>query len=308
MLTFFKSKYQKIKTALAKTRLQLSYRLKELFGKPWKEETFEACEQILYEADLGTASILELMGSVRELLLKDPDASPELVTRALKQRALAILSAPTKSISVSPAPGSPTVILIVGVNGSGKTTSLAKLGARFKEEGRNPLLVAGDTFRAAATEQLQLWAAKLDLKLIQGLPGADPSALVFDALTAAIARGHDLVLIDTAGRLQNKSDLMQELEKIRRVCNKVVPGAPHETLLVLDATNGQNGLDQAEIFNQFTPLTGLILTKLDGSAKGGIILSIYRKLAIPVRYIGLGESAEDLIAFDKESYVDALFD
>src|SRR3989339_2157198 len=184
------------------------------------------------------------------------------------------------------------------------TTSIAKLSSHFQKEGKKVLLGAGDTFRAAAIDQLTLWAEKLSLDIVKSKPGGDPSAVAFDAISAAKARSCDVVLLDTAGRLQNKTDLMQELEKIQRTCKKVSSKAPHETFLVLDATHGQNALDQAKTFHKFVPLTGIILTKLDGSAKGGIILSIYKELKIPIRWIGVGEGAEDLIPFEPESYVE----
>ena len=203
---------------------------------------------------------------------------------------------------------SPRVLLIVGVNGSGKTTSIAKLARAYQSEGKKVLLAAGDTFRAAAIEQLSTWSERLGVDIIKSKPGADPSAVAFDALTAAQARDCDIVLIDTAGRLQNKVDLMQELEKIKRVCQKVIPSAPHETLLVLDATTGQNAIDQATLFHQVTPLSGIILAKLDGSAKGGIILSIYQKLKIPVLWVGTGEGPDDLEPFDPATYADSLFE
>jgi fused signal recognition particle receptor len=195
---------------------------------------------------------------------------------------------------------------MVGVNGGGKTTSLAKLAKHYQNLQKKVLLVAADTYRAAATEQLEKWAAKLHIDLIKSKQGSDPSAVVFDALSAAKARNIDVVLIDTAGRLQTKTDLMKELEKIRRICQKQVPHAPHETLLVVDATTGQNGLDQAKIFHQYTPIDGIILTKLDGSAKGGIVIAIQKELKIPILWVGLGEKEEDLVPFDAKEFVDAL--
>ena len=307
MFSFIKSGFQKVKQALTKTRLQLSYRIKTLFGQPWEEETFERLEEILYEADLGTVCAAYFVKEIRAFLLKHPKASSEEILAVLQKKALELLNIPAAAAPKVPASGEPLVILMVGVNGSGKTTSLAKLGKRFADDDKKVLIAAGDTFRAAAIEQLDTWAERLSLDIVKAKPGSDPSAVAFDALTAAKARGADVVLIDTAGRLQNKTDLMQELEKIKRVCHKVIPNAPHEIYLVLDATVGQNAIDQAKIFHQFTPLTGIILTKLDGSAKGGIVLSIYKDLGIPVRWIGVGESADDLMPFDPQSYVDALF-
>ncbi len=204
--------------------------------------------------------------------------------------------------------GSPHVILVVGVNGNGKTTSIAKMAHRYQEAGKKVVLGAADTFRAAAIEQLEMWAHRLKVDIVKGHPNSDPSAVAFDAVAAGKARNADVVIIDTAGRLHTKIPLMQELEKIRRSCRKVVPDAPHETLLVLDATTGQNAIDQAQTFHKFTPLTGLVLTKLDGTAKGGTVLAIQKKLALPIKFIGVGEGAEDLQPFDAKAFIDAMFE
>jgi fused signal recognition particle receptor len=308
MLGFFKASFQKVKEALTKTRSFLGQRLKNLFNRPWNEETFDEFEQILYEADLGSFTVSDFIKEVRQLLRKNPEAPSEEILNILRQKALDILKQPPR-ISVRPVPeNEPKIVLIVGVNGSGKTTSIAKLANVYKEQGKKVMVAAADTFRAAAIEQLQTWAERLKIDIVKGLSNSDPSAVVFDALSAAKARGCDIVLIDTAGRLQNKTDLMQELEKIKRVCHKVVPNSPHETLLVLDATVGQNAVDQANIFNQYTPLSGIVLTKIDGSAKGGIVLSIYKELGVPVQWLGIGEKALDLTPFDPEQYVNALFE
>ena len=303
MFTFF----SKIKKALAKTRSAISGRIMSLFKGPWDEKTFEELEQILYEADLGSECALELVDQTRVYLKKHADASIEDILEFLHAICLEMLEVPPKVHPKKPAPGTPRVILVVGVNGSGKTTSIAKLAHHLKQEGESVLLAAGDTFRAAAIDQLATWADRLELPLIKSVPGGDPAAVAFDAVESAKAKGIDTVLIDTAGRLQNKTDLMRELEKVHRVIQKVVPEAPHETLLVLDATTGQNAVDQAEVFHSFTPLTGIILAKLDGSAKGGIVLSIYKKLGIPVQWVGLGEKVDDIMPFDKMAYADALF-
>jgi len=308
MFKFLKSGFQKLKDALSKTRSQLSLRLKALFSKPLDDQTFDQLEQILYEADLGSLLANDLVEQVRLFLKKNPGAPFDQILGSMRERALEILKNPPKVQAKDPQDKKPRVILIVGVNGSGKTTSIAKLAQNFKEDGKKVLLAAGDTFRAAAIDQLEIWADRLDVEIVKGRPGSDPSAVVFDAVTAAKARNIDIVFIDTAGRLQNKTDLMHELEKIKRVTTKIIPDAPHETLLVLDATTGQNALDQAKTFQQFTPITGIILTKLDGSAKGGIILAIYEQLGIPVQWVGVGETAKDLMPFDPESYVEALFD
>lgn len=308
MFQFFKSSYQKIKKALSKTRSMLGPRISALLGKPWDDATFEDLEQILYEADLGRACVEDFICYLKSELRLTPTTDISAILDKLKKRSLEILQKPS-TITVPPSPSEgPLVILIIGVNGSGKTTTIAKLGRQFGEEGKKVLLGAGDTFRAAAIDQLTHWATKIKADIVKSTPGSDPSAVAFDALTAAKARNVDIVLLDTAGRLQNKTELMQELAKTKRICEKVIPGSPHETYLILDATTGQNALDQAKVFHEHVPLTGLILTKLDGSAKGGIILSIYKELGIPIRWIGVGEQAEDLIPFDPESYVEALLE
>jgi fused signal recognition particle receptor len=306
MFSFLKNSYQKIKSALSSTRSILGQRISSLFGKPWDESTFESLEQILYEADLGTLCVEDFISHLKSELRLRPQQDIGTILQILKKRALEILSAPPSVHPATPDEKEPLVILIVGINGSGKTTSIAKLALAFQKDGKKVLLGAGDTFRAAAIDQLALWAEKLSIDIVKSKPGGDPSAVAFDALTAAKARNIDIVLLDTAGRLQNKTDLMLELEKIQKTCKKLSPKAPHETLLILDATHGQNALDQAKTFHRFVPLTGLILTKLDGSAKGGIILSIYKELKIPIRWIGVGEKAEDLIPFEPEDYVEAL--
>lgn len=297
MFGLLKSGLNKIRKAFSRTRSILGDRLRDLFRAPIDEETLDQLEQILYEADLGSSLTTEFVQHVKRS--DDP-------IKAMKNYAEEILHKPPHVKGKDPQ-GPLKVILVVGVNGSGKTTSCAKLARIYKEEGKKVMLAAGDTFRAAAIEQLGTWAERLKIDCIKGKQGGDPSATIFDALSAAKARGHDVVIADTAGRLQSKTDLMNELAKIHRVTQKVVPDAPHEIYLVLDASTGQNALDQAKIFNEFTPLTGLILTKLDGSAKGGIILSIYHQMGIPIRYIGIGEGAEDFLPFTPEPYVDALF-
>jgi fused signal recognition particle receptor len=305
MITFFKNRFQKVKDALLKTRSALGFRIKALMGKPWDEDTFEQLEQILYEADLGGPCTEDFIDYLKSELRLKPSQDFASIINLLKVRAGSILNtAPVPKIQTD----SPHIILIVGVNGSGKTTSIAKLAYNYKKLGKKVLVAAGDTFRAGAIDQLTHWAEKIGVDIIKSKPGGDPSGVAFDALSAAKSRGCDIVLIDTAGRLQNKTDLMQELEKVRRVCQKHTPASPQETLLVLDATTGQNAVDQAEVFHKFTPLTGIVLTKLDGSAKGGIVLAIYKKLSIPVQWVGVGEGVEDLMPFDPKEYVEALFE
>ncbi|MGE5195981.1 MAG: signal recognition particle-docking protein FtsY [Anaerolineae bacterium] len=308
MFQLFKTTFQKVKNALGKTRSRLKEKIYALFAGPIDETTFEALEQIFYEVDLGSACAADFAKDVREFLRKSPTSSIEEALVHIRTKALEILTANRPPLPREKMDGSPHVILIVGVNGSGKTTSVAKLAHAYKKEGKKVLLAAADTFRAAAIDQLAIWADRIGIDIVKAKPNSDPSAVVFDALSAAKARAVDVVLIDTAGRLQNKTALMQELEKMRRTAAKIISDAPHETLLVLDATTGQNAIDQARTFHQFTPLSGLVLTKLDGSAKGGIILAIYKELNIPVLWIGTGENSDDLIPFDPQSYIDALFE
>ncbi len=278
----------------------LSKKIRALFSRAPDDTAFEYLEQIFYEADLGAATAAELVEKIRGQYKKNPQITTDQILAFVKQELLQSL------FSANPPLQKPHVILIVGVNGSGKTTTLAKLAAHYVAQGKKVLVAAGDTFRAAAVEQLETWAQRIGVELVKSQPHSDPSGVAFDALAAAKARQSDIVLIDTAGRLQTKTDLMHELAKVRRVCQKQIPDAPHETLLVVDATVGQNALDQAKTFHQFTPITGIVLTKLDGSAKGGIAIAIQKQLHLPIRWVGTGEGAADLAPFDPESYVDAL--
>jgi fused signal recognition particle receptor len=308
ILKYLKSGYQKFKSALAKTRTLLGDKIQSLLIGTINEETLEQIEEALYQADLGVDTVQQLTKKIHELYTKNPELKPPEYIHALENELIAIMSPQNPELTLLPADQGPTVILIVGVNGNGKTTAVAKLAKRFKDQGLKVIVGAADTFRAAAIEQLELWAKKLDIEIVKGAPQSDPSAVVFDAVTAAKARNMDVLLIDTAGRLHTKTNLMQELEKIRRTCTKVSPGSPHETLLVIDATTGQNGIDQAKTFQKFTPLSGLILTKLDGTAKGGLVVNIQRQLKIPVKFIGIGEGADDLAPFEAKSFVTALFE
>lgn len=275
-------------------------KIRALFSKAPDESAFEHLEQIFYEADLGAATAAELVDKIRSLYRKNPKVNTDQILAFVKQELLQGL------VPYRPVYSAPHVILLVGVNGSGKTTTLAKLASHYARQGKKVLIAAGDTFRAAAVEQLETWAKRVGVELVKSQPNSDPSGVAFDALAAAKARGIDIVLIDTAGRLQTKTDLMHELAKVRRVCQKQIPTAPHETLLVVDATIGQNAIDQAQTFNKFTPITGIALSKLDGSAKGGIAIAIQKQLNIPIQWVGTGEGAEDLEPFEPESYVDAL--
>lgn len=308
VLNFLKSSYQNLKKTLAKTGSLLGSKIRALFKGPIDEETLERLEKIFYEADLGVQISTELTEKVKSLLQKNPEFKGEELLEEIRKELLKM--APSKHLHLAEIPktGSPLVILVVGVNGNGKTTTVAKLAKRYQESGKKVLLGSADTFRAAAIEQLEIWAQRLNIEIVKGHPRSDPAAVVFDAVTAGKSRGIDVVIIDTAGRLHTKTPLMQELDKIRRSCKKVIEHAPHEVLLVLDATTGQNAIDQAHTFHKFTPITGLILTKLDGTAKGGIVMSIQKKLGIPVKFIGVGEGLDDLEPFDAESFVKALLD
>lgn len=281
---------------------KLGQKVRDLFGKKVDEGKIEELEQLFYEADLGIETSQTLTDRVRSLYRKSPEITVDQVQEALKKELASLLPTPNLALS-----GKPHVILIVGTNGNGKTTSAAKLAYSYQQQGKKVILAAADTFRAAGIEQLEMWAQRNGLDLVKGRHGADSAAIVYDAIEAGKTRGADVVIVDTAGRLHTKHDLMQELEKIQRVSNKALPGAPHETLLVLDATIGQNGIEQARIFHQYTPLTGLILTKLDGTAKGGAVIAIQKKLDIPIYFIGVGERITDLRRFDPAAFVEDLF-
>lgn len=306
VLHFLKSGYQKIKAALQKTSSFLKDKIRSFFSGEISGETFDKLEQLLYEADLGVEMAAQLTEKARILYRQEGACSPERLIALLEEEMIKKLTSIPLQDEPCPLP-KPYVMLIVGVNGNGKTTTIAKLSARLQKEGKSVLLGAGDTFRAAASDQLVTWSTRLGIDCVTGQPKGDPAAVLFDAIRAGLSRSADVVLLDTAGRLQNKAGLMQELEKMHRVCNKAMPGAPHEVLLVIEATNGQNALEQARMFHQHTPLTGLIITKLDGSAKGGILVRIQEELKIPVRFVGTGESLEDLAPFDAKEFVSALF-
>lgn len=303
VLNFIKSGYQKVKNALIKSGSLLGNKIRALFQGKMDQDTLDGLEKLFYEADLGVETATALTQKVKQLHAQNSKIDAESILEVIRSELLSLLTA-DRAVDIET--HSPHIILVVGVNGNGKTTSTAKLANKWKAQGKQVLLVAADTFRAAAMEQLELWAKQLDIDIVKGSSKSDPAAVVFDGMQAAKARGSQVVIIDTAGRLHTKVPLMQELEKIKRSCRKFIPEAPHETLLVLDATTGQNGVDQAKAFHQFTPISGIILTKLDGSAKGGVAIAIQRKLGIPIKYIGLGESIDDLERFDPEAYVATL--
>ena len=275
--------------------------------------TLDELEEALISADIGVQTTMEIIEDVRAKVNRQSLKDVDELKRVIKQHLLDILEKAEHSRGVySEASVSddvrPYVLLIVGVNGTGKTTTIGKLAQRIKGEGNDVLICAADTFRAAATDQLAIWAERAGVPLIQQRQGTDPAAVLFDALKAATARNADVLIVDTAGRLHNKAHLMAELEKMRRVASREVKGAPHETLLVIDAVTGQNGLSQAREFLKTANVTGLVLTKLDGTAKGGIAVAIAKELNLPIRYCGIGEKADDLVVFDPKTYVDGLFD
>ncbi|SMB94847.1 signal recognition particle-docking protein FtsY [Thermanaeromonas toyohensis ToBE] len=299
---------QRLKAGLSKTRENLASRIEKLFTGTQKIEEgfFEELEEILLGADVGVTTTLQLVDNLRQRAKKERNVDTSFLFSALREEVIKLLGEEVRQLNLSPSP--PTVILVVGVNGSGKTTTAGKLAYRFSRQGKRVILAAADTFRAAAAEQLAIWAKMAGATLIRHQPGADPGAVAFDAVKAALSRQADVVLVDTAGRLHTKYNLMEELKKIRRVIERELPGAPHEVLLVLDATIGQNALAQARLFKEAAGVTGIALTKLDGTAKGGVVLAIAHELNIPVKIVGLGEDPEDLEDFRPQEFVLALFD
>jgi len=297
----------RMKQAVERTRESLSRRLEDAvsLGKEIDRKTLEELEASLIAADLGVATTRQVLAQLREKADRKQIKDVAELKRLLKQELLGILTrAEAQPRQVSDAP---EVILVVGVNGTGKTTSIGKLAHALREQGKSVLLCAADTFRAAAIEQLEIWATRTGAELIKTKPGGDPSAVLYDALEAARSHGTDYVIVDTAGRLHTKTNLMAELEKMRRTAGRLVPGAPHETLLVMDATTGQNGLQQARQFTQSAGVTGILLAKLDGTAKGGVVVAISQELGLPVRYVGIGEQPGDLLPFDAGEFVESLF-
>jgi fused signal recognition particle receptor len=297
--------FDRLKESLTKTRKGLVEKVESIFtGRKVDETTLEELEEILIMSDVGTTAASEIMSVIREKARKGEAKDTDSVKGLLKSEMTSILG-DFQPLLVS---GSkPFVILAVGVNGVGKTTTIGKLASRFRSQGLSVLLAAGDTFRAAGIEQLEIWAKRADTQFVQHQKGSDPAAVAYDAVIAAQSRGIDIVIIDTAGRLHTKTNLMEELKKVKRSIDKALPGAPAEVLLVVDATTGQNALRQAETFNETIGITGIALTKLDGTAKGGIVFAIKKGLGIPVRLIGVGEGIDDLRDFDPGEFVEALF-
>jgi fused signal recognition particle receptor len=321
---------ERLKASVSKTKAALSESVENIFLGERKIDPalLKKLETALLSADLGVKPTREILDAVREKLDRNALSDASQLKREIKSHIVRILTmndgkalgnaggiatgsrAPTltQNLASSTNGSGPRVIFIVGVNGAGKTTSIGKLANRLRQEGLSVVLCAADTFRAAAVEQLEIWAQRNGIDVIKQKSGADPAAVVFDAVTAAKARGADAVIVDTAGRLHTKSNLMAELEKMKRTAAKIVPGAPHDVLLVLDATTGQNGLNQAREFWGHAGVTGIVLTKLDGTAKGGIVVAIARELNLPIRFVGTGEKIDDLVPFDAQTYVHSLFD
>jgi fused signal recognition particle receptor len=298
---------EKLKSGVQKTRAGLVTALEDALQgrKEIDADLIDELEYTLISADVGVRTTNEILDTIRQRVARHQLADAAELRGLIRERLLEILVASERRMPLVSEP--PAVILVVGVNGSGKTTTIGKMAQRFKDEERSVLLCAADTFRAAAIDQLEIWGERTGTPVIRQTPGSDPSAVLFDALQAAKARKADYVIVDTAGRLQTKENLMAELNKMNRTAKKVIPDAPHEVLLVLDATTGQNGLEQARKFTETSGVTGIVLTKLDGTAKGGIVVAIARELDLPIRYIGVGEKPDDLLPFLPANFIDSLF-
>jgi fused signal recognition particle receptor len=299
---------EKLKSGVQKTRAGLVSALEDALQgrKEIDADLLDELESTLISADVGVKTTDEILDRIRQRVERHQLSDVEQLRGLIREHLLEILEASERAPARVAEP--PAVILVVGVNGSGKTTTIGKLAQRFRGEQRTALLCAADTFRAAAIEQLEIWGQRTGTPVVRQGPGSDPSAVLFDALNAARARKVDYVIVDTAGRLQTRENLMAELQKMSRTAKKVIPDAPHEVLLVLDATTGQNGLEQARKFTETSGVTGIVLTKLDGTAKGGIVVAIARELNLPIRYVGVGEKAEDLLPFDAEKFIQSLFE
>lgn len=306
----------KLKDSVSKTRTELSARVEQLLtgNRPVDPELLKELESALLSADIGVRTTKEVLAALRQQVNEHKIDDAGQLKQELKRQIVKILAAPGANSNghcpeaSAAAAGTPRVMFVVGVNGTGKTTTIGKLANRLKKEGASVVLCAADTFRAAAIEQLEVWGRRTGVEVIKQKSGADPAAVVYDGLAAAKARAADVAIVDTAGRLHTKSNLMTELEKMKRTAAKVIPGAPHDVLLVLDATTGQNGLNQAREFWSHAGVTGIVLTKLDGTAKGGIVVAIARELNLPIRFVGTGEKIDDLVPFDAQTYVNSLFD
>jgi fused signal recognition particle receptor len=303
------SSSEKFKDGLEKTRSSFSFKVNDLLKRYRKvdEEFFEELEEILIGADVGVHTVLDIIDELKDVARTRNIKDPKELRSAITEKLAEMLQKDDSDNELNMQTDGMTVILFVGVNGVGKTTTIGKLAHQLKNDGKKVILAAGDTFRAGAIEQLEVWGERAGVDVIKHHEGADPAAVIFDSIQAAKSRKADVLLCDTAGRLQNKVNLMNELSKVKRVIEREIPGAPHEVLLVVDATTGQNAMNQAKTFGQSTDVTGLVLTKLDGTAKGGIVLAIRHELDIPVKFVGLGEKIDDLQEFDPEQFVYGLF-
>ncbi len=296
--------FRSLNDGLAKTRKNLTDKIgKAILGEKIDEALLDELEEALISSDVGVETSSLVLRDLKERFKRNELTSPQQVKDRLKQILIEILSARPSTFSLNAAPA---IVLVVGVNGTGKTTTIGKLAFRLRAEGKKVMLAAGDTFRAAASEQLSIWGERAGIPVIKHKEGADPGAVVFDAIAAAKARTVDILIVDTAGRLHTKSNLMEELKKVNRIISRELPGSPDETLLVLDGSTGQNALVQAKMFNEAVGITGIVLTKLDGTAKGGIVFAINKELGIPVKFLGIGEAIEDLKSFDPQEFVNAL--
>ncbi len=301
--------FQRLRKGLTKTRESWVQKLEGIFqSRRWDEEALAEMEEVLLSADVGIKATQRLMEALRRQSPKGGEGGNKDLSLCLQQEIIRMLKEPEREAAPAPLSDSPWVVIFLGVNGVGKTTTIGKVANKYRQVGEKVLLVAADTFRAAAIEQLEIWGQRVGAEIVKHKAGADPSAVVYDGLHAAKKRQADVVLIDTAGRLHTKTHLVEELRKIRRVTAKEQAGAPHETLLVLDATTGQNAFQQARVFKEALDITGIVLTKLDGTAKGGVIIGIQEELGVPVKYIGVGEDIDDLQPFDPAAFVRALFE
>jgi fused signal recognition particle receptor len=300
---------EKLKQGLSKTKKSLLGKITEVVGlsKKIDQELLDKLEEVLLKGDVGVQATEMIIQDLKNRVMEEKIEEPQKIIDIMKNEIFKILQESQASTKISSQGNNPLIIMIVGVNGTGKTTSIAKLAKLYSDQGKKVMVAACDTFRAAALEQLSIWAQRAGVDIVKGQPNQDPASVAFDAVKSALAKKTDVVIVDTAGRLHTKSNLMEELKKIKRVMGKSLGGAPREVFLVLDATTGQNGISQAKMFDDAVGLTGIILAKLDGTAKGGIVIAIANELKIPVRYVGLGEKIDDLEEFDPKDFVEALF-
>lgn len=307
-MSIFKTAIGKLSRGLAKTREGSTGALRTILtGKTLSKDVLRELERALIQADVGVHTAVELRRDIEAGWERGEIENGDAALQFLKDQLVAYFPEEDRQLHFAPSGGGPTVILVAGINGAGKTTSIAKITKSLRDEKRSVLLAACDTFRAAAVEQLEVWSKRLGVEVVKGQQGGDPAAVAFDAAAAAVARGVDVLVIDTAGRLHTQDHLMRQLSKIKSVVAKQIPGAPHESILVMDATTGQNGINQAKVFTEATNITGIFLAKLDGSARGGIVIAIREALNLPVKFVGVGETLDDVEPFDPASFIEAMF-